>query len=806
MIMNIFAQTAPKYWERGVPVIPLEPVDKRPVKALYQWQKYAHAMPSQDEQDNWPLIYRNSNIGLPCGPQSGIMVIDYDYNDPRVEAAILSVLPRSPWKRVGQKGFILAYKYNGQPTKNIYEAGDKCVVQILSVGAQFVLPPSIHPKTNQPYTANCELLDVLDQLPLLPVDTEDRLRTAISQILPLKEKGSGINGKFKFLEKVPSGSRDNRMNQAAGLFAQSVLKGQVPLKEALDLMQGWFDNNVEVVENDTIDVNKGKAQIVQYVIKGVMKQNRILPPGWDEGLTDEEIDGWGLKFGDEHKEWPYEDIIKHINTVHGNFPVDDPEISKMETFILSKLAKSKNINAIQESKILKTLKGTGKANPSDYKRVLKQLKSGPIEGISHLEIANEVIKEMEVMYGQMAFWEDTIWRWEGSKWEPMYDHVVRSVVQSDFGNLELSKRFSDHKGILGVIRDQLNERSKPALDVRGINFSNGFLNVNGTLMAHAPEFGMTYTLPFAYEPTLAGKCPMFMKFLDDSWGQDPDFKEKKEALQEAISATLFGAATQYQKCFLLQGTANSGKSVLMHIISSMVSEDAYCAISPEDWGDKFIPAQFTGKLLNIAGELHETKRIDGKRFKEIIAGDQITVQHKQGTPFKLKPKTAHWFASNHLPRTADTSYGFTRRWLIFKFDHVVPKEKIDRELASKIVYEEIEAVVAWAIEGWERLKKSNNYTSPASNEMSTNEMALQNSSVRQWMDQRLLYKDNVKTKEIDLFRDYWVFCGTTGNRAASAKVFNTELKSFLGEMCRQEGQYEDGQIIHYGLALKAGDR
>jgi len=806
MIMNIFAETAPKYWSRGVPVIPLEPIDKRPVRALHQWQRFANVMPTQDEQDNWPLIYRNSNVGLPCGPQSGIMVIDYDYNDPRVEEAILSVLPKSPWKRIGQKGFILAYKYNGQPTKNIYEAGDKCVVQILSVGAQFVLPPSIHPKTNQPYVANCELLDVLDQLPELPLDTEDRLRAAISQIIPLKEKGTGINGKFKFLEKVPSGSRDNRMNQAAGLFAQSVLKGQVPLKEALDLMQGWFDINVEVVENDTIDVNKGKAQIVQYVIKGVMKQNRILPPGWDDGLTPEEIEGWGLKFGDEHKEWPYEDVIKHINTVHGNFPIDDPEISKMETFILSKLAKSKNINAIQESKILKTLKGTGKANPSDYKRVLKQLKSGPIEGVSHLEIAAEVIKEIEAIYGPIAYWNDRIWRWEGSKWEVMSDQVVRNIIQNDFGSLELSKRFSDHKGILSVVKDQIPQTIKPPVDVHGINFSNGFLNNNSKLVAHAPEFGMTYTLPFAYQPDLAGKCPMFMQFLEDSWGQDEDCKEKKEALQEAISSTLFGAATQYQHCFLLQGAANSGKSVMMHIISSMVSDDAYCAISPEDWGDKFIPAQFTGKLLNTAGELHETRRIDGKRFKEIVVGDEITVQNKGQTPYKLRPRTAHWFASNYLPRTSDTSEGFTRRWLIFKFQHVVPKDKIDRELASKIVYEEIEAVVAWALEGWERLKKSGNYTSSISNQETKHEMALQNSSVRQWMEQRLVYKDNSRIKELELFRDYWVFCGTTGNRALSAKGFNSDLKSFLMDTGKKEGVFEDGQIIHYGLALKAGER
>jgi putative DNA primase/helicase len=33
-----------------------------------------------------------------------------------------------------------------------------------------MLPPSIHPQTGQPYRANCDLLDVLDDLPSLPED------------------------------------------------------------------------------------------------------------------------------------------------------------------------------------------------------------------------------------------------------------------------------------------------------------------------------------------------------------------------------------------------------------------------------------------------------------------------------------------------------------------------------------------------------------------------------------------------------------------------------------------------------------
>jgi putative DNA primase/helicase len=93
-----------------------------------------------------------------------------------------------------------------------------------------------------------------------------------------------------------------------------------------------------------------------------------------------------------------------------------------------------------------------------------------------------------------------------------------------------------------------------------------------------------------------------------------------------------------------------------------------CAINPGEWKDKFLPAGMFGKLLNIAGELSENKKIDGARFKEITCGETITGQHKQGQPFDFNPMCAHWFSSNHAPKSDDSDDGFARRWLFFTFN------------------------------------------------------------------------------------------------------------------------------------------
>jgi hypothetical protein len=121
------------------------------------------------------------------------------------------------------------------------------------------------------------------------------------------------------------------------------------------------------------------------------------------------------------------------------------------------------------------------------------------------------------------------------------------------------------------------------------------------------------------------------------------------------------------------------------------------------------------KLLNICGELSENRHIDGQSFKDIVDGTERTGEVKRRQPFRFKPKAAHWFASNHLPKTRDTSEGFTRRWLILSFNRPVKEgHKLIRDLGQKIVAAEQEAIIAWACQAMPRLLRHNNYTMPAS--------------------------------------------------------------------------------------------
>jgi phage/plasmid-associated DNA primase len=123
-------------------------------------------------------------------------------------------------------------------------------------------------------------------------------------------------------------------------------------------------------------------------------------------------------------------------------------------------------------------------------------------------------------------------------------------------------------------------------------------------------------------------------------GRDLDFGDKVMALQEAMAATIMGIAPRYQRAFCLFGRAGSGKSRIPVILEGILPPGCSSTVPPWDWGDRFQPAGMHGKLLNVAGEIHETKKIPGALFKLIVEGGSITAQEKNQPLFRFAPKAA----------------------------------------------------------------------------------------------------------------------------------------------------------------------
>lgn len=767
----LFGEWAPKYWAGGLPVIPIMKGFKRP--AISAWQIYGDRFPTEDEQNSWLASFPNGNIGVTTGPVSGIVAIDVDRDDPALMAIIDRVLPKSPWKRVGKKGCILAYRYTGNRTFRIAgkapgEDKASMILECLSKGTQFVMPPSIHPDTGREYVANCNLLDVMHALPELPREAESILRGALADAGYIIDAG----GSMKLTVMVPAGARDSAMTSHAGILSRAILRGERSLLEALDEMGHWVETYTEQVAGDPLDPVKAKAKVVEFLFKDVTgDKRRTLPSNWDDGLTAEQKKAMGLEFGDDAERW---DCTRLFDFLRGELERhQDPNSdgwSAAVDVVLDRIARNPNFSKLDEEKMLKFVvtQSKGTFSLATLRRQLVRLRQGEVAGNDHTEIAKAALKDLAA-FGEIRFCRGTLWQWKGACWDRLDEAEVLNHIADEYGSLAAAKKFGDHRAIMQIVRSQAT------LDLIlnrtvGVNFANGFLTEELELKPHHPDYGMTYVLPYRY---IADKtnCPLFQQLLADAWGEDPDYQDKVLALQEAMAATLMGLAPRYQRAFCLQGQAGSGKSRIVEIMRGLMPAGASSEISPSDWGDKFLPAQMADKLINFAGEVSESKSIAGDVFKQIVEGQTITGQHKNGQPFAFSSKAAQWFASNHTPKTRDTSDGFNRRWLFLDFPRKVPFEKKQVDIDQIILGWEREQIVAWALQGLARLVANKDYTLPTSHMALVDDMAVSNNSVRYFLSHnsrlRLGRQEHVDRSEIRttgqrLFEEYWSFCAGAG--------------------------------------------
>lgn len=776
---NIFAANAPKYHAAGLCAIPLYPREKKPV--IPDWSRFAEAKVEADTSQEWLQKFPNSNIGLVLGKASGVIMVDIDSDKKEVIDAILKVLPPSPWHRVGKKGMVLAYKYSPIKTHRVKNISGQTLVECLASRTQVVLPPSIHPDTGLEYKSNCELIDVLGQLNYLPDNIEELLRAAVS--------GAGEtlshSGWSRVTEHASPGSRDTKLTELAGLFAFAIVRGERTLKEAIGMLQAYHAEFIENVAGDIIPVEKHVDNLIKFLHRDVLDKGKVLPKGWDAGFTPEELVSMGISLGEDDTEWDFETIQKYLQDQFEQHLDGRPRAEAVER-ILSKVARSSQLTKIDTERVLKYISDVSGLGVSIavLKSRLKELKTGSVKGTDHTEIAQALLKELE-QYSEVRYHGSRFMKWGGSHWEVLESGILLKQISDNYGHLDACKRSSDMTGILKVLSFICKQGIK-TIEIKGINFANGFLTQELKLVPHNPDYGMVYTLPFRYAEEEAGRYPMFAKFITRCWGQDPDFADKMLTLQEAMCVTLFGLGPSFQRAILLQGAPRSGKTQLLRIIESMVPEEAKSAVPPDQWGDKFLPTQMHGKILNICGELSEKKLIDGQKFKDIIDGAVMPGQFKSQQIFHFKPMVTHWFASNHIPKTSDTSEGFIRRWLMLTFNRPVPAEEKTNDIGDLIAAEEREAIVAWAALAMPRLIVRKDYTFPLSHVQLSNDFANLNNTVRYYLKESGKVNLNVidgHVSELKLYNSYQAFClGAGGCNPVKPPVFRQMMRELTNEL------------------------
>ena len=246
-----------------------------------------------------------------------------------------------------------------------------------------------------------------------------------------------------------------------------------------------------------------------------------------------------------------------------------------------------------------------------------------------------------------------------------------------------------------------------------INFKNGIYNIRKReLTKHNSGILSSIQLDCNYNET-APSPTTFLKFMNDLCTDEEGNvdSEKMAVLQEWVGILLSNVPVRLTKKSLLlySPLGNTGKSQLLGLLGKLLGYDNIINIPIQKLSERFSMGNVYGKRLIMVGDQGNSDIEDSSLFKQVTGGDMIEAEKKGKQSFTFVFNGGLVMACNGLPYFKDDKgeHVFERLYIV-PLTNVIPKEKQDRELLSKML-EEKEGIILWALEGLHRLL-DNNYT------------------------------------------------------------------------------------------------
>ena len=246
-----------------------------------------------------------------------------------------------------------------------------------------------------------------------------------------------------------------------------------------------------------------------------------------------------------------------------------------------------------------------------------------------------------------------------------------------------------------------------------ISCENGLLDLSTrTIHDHTPALFNVVSVPFPFNPD-APTPVVWFEFLASVWPNDPD---SIALLQEYVGYVLSGR-TDMQKLLLLIGPTRSGKGTIARMLTELIGRGHAAGPTLASLGTNFGLSPLLGKPLAIISDarLGETPaHTVVERLLSITGEDMLTVDRKYREPWSGKLPTRFVVLSNELPRFKDSSGAIANRLLILQMtESFLGRE--DRTLDERLRVE-LPGILAWALEGLDRLVRDGRFTVPGSSE------------------------------------------------------------------------------------------
>jgi putative DNA primase/helicase len=306
-----------------------------------------------------------------------------------------------------------------------------------------------------------------------------------------------------------------------------------------------------------------------------------------------------------------------------------------------------------------------------------------------------------------------------------------------------------------------------------INLLNGTFEITAESQElrgfKASDF-LRHQLQFKYDKDAT--APKFQAYLDRVL---PD-KELQDIVAEYFGY-VFTRKLKLEKALLLYGSGANGKSVLFDVMNALLGRENTANYSLADLMEEHHRAQIAHKLLNYGSEINAavTKDI----FKILVSGEVIMARLKYGNSFLMEDYAKLCFNCNELPKDIEQNEAYFRRLLIIPFRVTIPEAEQDKELAQKIIADELSGVFNWVLGGLRRLLKQKKFTDSKAVRDMLDEYKRESDSVACWLRDENWGPDPYSPEHTTtlkvLHMSYQAYCREAGHKPLGRNNFKKRL-------------------------------
>jgi P4 family phage/plasmid primase-like protien len=229
-----------------------------------------------------------------------------------------------------------------------------------------------------------------------------------------------------------------------------------------------------------------------------------------------------------------------------------------------------------------------------------------------------------------------------------------------------------------------------------------------------PDDYCTWRIEAEFDPS--AKCPWWLKMLDDVFA---DREPTERAATICVIQELLGAGLiddkprELSRALVFLGGSNFGKSGLIDVLAGLFGNDVNSS-SIESLEGPHGMMQFLKRRPWVLHEAFDQKKWHfSSKVKEVVTGDPVTVNVKNGPLLTIRIRAPIFWGTNHPPQFKENTKAITNRLAVIKCNREFFDDKpVGAALEARrlgfakpshlVLKSEMPGVLAWALAGLKR--------------------------------------------------------------------------------------------------------